>query len=147
MNLRFKIITHKKIQLRLASIFLLWFVVFGALFALIFLTNFSATSDLARSLPFTDQLLANMVLVRQTQDLAWRYGLAMLGYCLFVWTYILVYSHRITGPVHKLTLILKKAAETGEAPKSIRFRKTDAFPELEKAFNEFLESQSKKKRA
>lgn len=140
MRFRFRVLTHKQIQLRLESIFLLWFLVFLALFGAIFLINFATVSQRITELPLSDQLLAKMVLVNQTRDLAKYYGLAMLVYCVFVWFYVIVYSNRLTGPVYNMTKTLERAAKKGLIPKNIKFRKTDAFPELEIAFNDFLKS-------
>ncbi len=46
-------------------------------------------------------------------------------------------SHRISGPIYKLTMTLNEA-ELG-ALKKIYFRRNDYFPELNEAYNSFVE--------
>ncbi|MBN8554543.1 MAG: methyl-accepting chemotaxis protein [Deltaproteobacteria bacterium] len=136
---RFHILTHKPVQMKLASVFLLWFIVFIASFLLLFAINFSMASSRTQELSMVhDRLLTNAILVDQTKNLAFYYGIASLVYFVLVWIYMLVYSHRLTGPVFKLTHHLDRATKAGEIPKPIKFRKSDAFHELAESFNHFV---------
>lgn len=138
MFLRWRVLTHKRVQIQLASIFLLWFVVFIAGTATIFMVSFSSVSDRTKDMLIHDKLLTNMLLVEQTKQLALYYGLATLVYLILAWSYVLVYSHRLTGPVYKLTRIIDKAIHNKTWPDRITLRKTDAFPELAQKWNELV---------
>lgn len=45
-------------------------------------------------------------------------------------------SHRVAGPLHRLTAHLKRSSPAELEP--VKFRRGDYFPELERAFNEFV---------
>lgn len=142
---RLRFLTHSGVQIRLASVFLIWFAAFIGIFGFIFFINFSSISEKAESMTIHDQLLTKVLLVEQSKNLAVWYGIAIFAYVLLMWLYILVYSHRLTGPVFKITQILKKSAEQGEWPKKITLRKSDAFVDLADAVNAFTEAMNKKK--
>lgn len=139
MIFRRKFITHKKVQFRLASIFLVWFFVFISIFGAIYVFNFSAASNRTEGMLIHDQLLTKMLLVDQTKDLAIWYGLAAVVYIIFCWGYLLIYSHRLTGPIYKMNMILDKAIKNRSFPERIKFRKEDAFHDLADKFNEWLD--------
>ena len=48
----------------------------------------------------------------------------------------LVISHKVAGPIYRLTKHLKDHDRSNVVP--VKFRKGDHFPELEEAFNDFL---------
>lgn len=48
------------------------------------------------------------------------------------------FSHRVAGPIYKMTKELKRMSDDGEAM-PVSFRKNDFFHELQDAFNAFLE--------
>ena len=48
----------------------------------------------------------------------------------------LVISHKVAGPIYRLTKHLKNHNKNNIVP--VKFRKGDYFPEIEEAFNEFL---------
>ena len=49
----------------------------------------------------------------------------------------LIISHKVAGPLYRLTNHLKKHNRNNIVP--VKFRKGDYFPEIEEAFNQFLE--------
>jgi methyl-accepting chemotaxis protein len=91
-----------------------------------------------------DQLLTRTVLVDQTKELAIWYGIAFLTYILLTWAYVVVFSHRMTGPVYKMTKLLERATEKQEWPEKLKLRNSDAFPQLSLAFNQFVEVMKQK---
>lgn len=91
-----------------------------------------------------DQLLTKTILVDQTRELAVWYGLVFLAYIVLTWVYVVVFSHRMTGPVYKLTKLLERATERKEWPEKLKLRNTDAFPQLCLAFNQFIEVMKQK---
>lgn len=123
------------------------FMFFIASVFVIFANNFSSASDRTKGLMIHDKLLTNAILVDQTRDMFLYYGLAAVAYFLLVWIYMLVYSHRLTGPVYKLTRHLEKASQSDELPKHIKFRKGDAFHELADSFNKFVTHLENKKQS
>jgi methyl-accepting chemotaxis protein len=143
---RRKILTHRAVQIRLASVCLLWLLAFAAVFGFIFLLNYEFSSGRTEMMMIHDQLLAKVILLDQSRQLLIWYGFAALVYFILLWCYLIVYSHRLTGPIYKITQTLQKAAESGEFPPKISFRRHDAFPELAKAFNQLLENWDKLKR-
>ena len=138
MFFRKQFITHREVQLKLAGVFLFWFFVFIAVFGFIYVFNFSSTSDRTKGMVIHDQLLTNMLLVDQTKELALYYGLAALGYVVLVFFYLLVYSHRLTGPIYKMNMILDKAIHNREWPDHLSFRKSDAFSDTSDKFNQLM---------
>jgi hypothetical protein len=48
----------------------------------------------------------------------------------------LVLSHKVAGPLYRLTQHLKRSSP--ENIKPVQFRKGDYFPEIQDAFNEFI---------
>ena len=45
-------------------------------------------------------------------------------------------SHRVAGPLHRLTGHLRRSSLSNVEP--LKFRKNDYFPEVQSAFNEFI---------
>jgi len=127
------------VQAKLASVFLVWFCLFLAVFGFIFVMNYQMASARTDGMSIHDQLLTRMLLIQQTKDLAFYYGLSACAYVLLVFAYLIVYSHRITGPIHKLNKLLLKSTHNREWPSPIKFRKNDAFTDLAKNFNSFID--------
>ncbi len=136
---RLRFLTHSQVQLRLATTFAIYFFAFMAVMTFIFLFNFASLSERAESLPIHDQLLTKILLVDQGRNLAFGYGLAVSLYCFLMWAYLLIYSHRLTGPIYKINKTLEKALDAKEWPSPITLRKSDAFHELAETLNRFLE--------
>lgn len=136
---RWQVFTHRGIQVKLALVFFLWFAVFVISFGFIYLINYKTASDRTLGMLLHDQLMTRMILISQTKELAVSYGLAAIVYMVLACVHLMVYAHRLTGPVFKLTKHLERAMEEGKLPGPITFRKTDAFPELAQTFNAFLE--------
>jgi len=146
MFIRYRILTHKGVQVRLASVFLLWFLVFSSIFVSIFFFQFSDASIKMEGLKIHDQLTAKMLLVDQARDLAIWYGGIVLCFSILLWVYMMVYSHRLTGPIYKLEKTLERCIHNKALPdKPLIFRKTDAFHELADKFNQFIETACRKK--
>jgi len=145
MFFRLRVLTHGKTQIRLASLFVLWFVVFVIIFATIFFINFADLSSRTEGLRIHDQLATKMLLVEQSRDLALWYGGGALVFAILMWIYMMVYSHRLTGPIYKLERVLEKAIHNRQLPdKPLNFRQTDAFHEMARLFNEFVEKVCRK---
>ena len=137
---RYQFVTHKNTQFKLASVFILWFVVFLASFAFIYFLHFSLLIERTDMMSIHDQLLAKTLLVDQALQLGLWFGIALVGFVFLVWCYLVVYSHRLTGPVHKLENLLKSSVEEGKVPDfELTFRKHDAFHGLAKEFNQFIQ--------
>jgi hypothetical protein len=115
-------------------------------FSFIFFQNFKLASERTARMSVHDQLLTKSVLVDQTKDLAVWYGLAFFTYIILTWFYVVVFSHRMTGPIFKLTRLLEQAAEKEEWPGKFTLRGSDAFPQLASAFNRFVETMKAKKK-
>ncbi len=137
--LRRNVLTNWRVQLRIALVFLLWFIVFLGVFGSIFVINYTSASSRTDGMNIHDQLMTKMILVQQTKDLALYYGLAAVAYLILVAIYFVVYAHRLTGPVYKITKILEKAKHNREWPSPVHLRKGDAFMELAKALNDYIE--------
>ena len=135
---RSHILTHRGLQLKIAGILVVSFVVFVALAGFLFVNNYQNVRTMSDGLEAHDSLMAKLLLVKQSKDLFWKFGFAMLAYMLCVSSYLMIYIHRMTGPVYKLTKVLEQAVQNNSWPKNIKFRKSDAFPELEQNFNYFL---------
>ena len=137
--------SYFKIQFQLASVFFLWFVVFLGVFSFIFFVNFQATASKTAGMSIHDELLTKSILINQSRELAFYYGTAAVIYFILVWAYLIVYAHRLTGPIYKLNMILKKSIHNAEWPKTpVKFRKNDAFHDLAQNFNLFVETMQKK---
>ena len=136
---RVRFLSNRRVQFRLASVFLMWLLAFLSIFGFIFYMNFAMFSERTAAMNIHDQLLTKLLLVEQSKTLALWYGLAILAYIFLMFSYVLVYSHRLTGPIDKITKIFEKAAESGEFPKKIILRKSDSFTELADAINKFIE--------
>lgn len=138
--LRYKFITHKGIQFKLATTFLIWFVVFLMTVTGIYFLNFSGTASRAEEMQIHDELVTKMLLVDQAQDLAIWYGTTVVIFALLMWLYFMAYSHRLTGPIYKMEKLLEKSIHNRNLPdEPLSFRKTDAFHELADKFNQFVE--------
>lgn len=140
MFLRFKVFTHRGTQFRLATTFLICFIFYSLIYAAIFLLNFSDVANQTDGMQIHDQLTTKMLLVLQAKQLAIWYGGASIAFGLLAWLFMVVYSHRLTGPVYKLEKVLENCIHNNDLPtKKLGFRKTDAFHELADIFNEFVE--------
>lgn len=121
---------------------MVWLLAFVAIFCLIFFVNFAAFSERAESMSIHDQLLTKVLLVEQSKSLALWYGIAIVAYIALMFVYVLAYSHRLTGPIYKITKIFEHAAQSGDLPKKIVLRKSDAFTELADAINKYIDKKS-----
>jgi len=137
---RKKFITHTGVQVKLAVIFVFWTFIFMLMLVGLFFINYASVSSDTNAMSIHDQLLTQMLLVSQARNLGLYYGGATLVFSLLIGFYVLVYSHRIVGPVHKMNLLLDKAIEKKEWPKPVKFRKSDAFHEFAEKFNRFVET-------
>jgi hypothetical protein len=136
---RHQFVTHRRVQFRLASVFILWFVVFLAAFGFLYFLNFSIAIGRTDYMTVHDRILAKSLLVDQALDLALWFGGALVAFVTLVWIYLVVYSHRITGPIYKLENLLKTAVSEEKVPDfELSFRKHDAFHSLAKDFNAFV---------
>ena len=142
--MRKKFITNRKVQVALATTFLVWFAAFLAIFVLIFFNTFNQFSTRSELLMTHDQLITKMLLVEQSKELALWYGISTFVYLALMWVYMLIYSHRLTGPISKITKILENAAKEEQWPADVKFRKGDAFTELASAFNHFANKMKSK---
>lgn len=63
-----------------------------------------------------------------------------LGISVFIFIVLsvggLILSHKVAGPLYRLTQYLKQNSPKSAIP--LKFRKGDYFPEIEEAFNEFI---------
>ena len=144
---RWRVLTHKKVQVQLASLFLIWFAVFIVGAALLFLISFSTASDRTQGMLIHDKLVTNMLLVEQTREIAMYYGFATAAYVLLAWAYVIVYSHRLTGPVYKITKMMNEAIEKKTWPDEVHFRTSDAFHEMADTFNRLMASLKEKEKS
>ncbi len=142
---RTNFITHWRQQVGLALVFVSWSLVLVVCLTGLFFINYATIRTDTGAFTMHDQLLARMLLVEQAKQLAITYGLTILVFLILTGLYVVAYSHRMTGPIYKMNMILKKAAEEGSWPKHLSFRKHDAFHELAKNFNTFVETMKKQK--
>lgn len=137
---RYRFLTHRRVQFKLASQFVLWFLVFLAAFGFIYFLHFSSQLDDTDYMTINDQILTRTLLVDQALELAVWFGSALVAFVFLIWCYLVVYSHRLTGPVHKLEMMLREATEKKQLPQiQLSFRKHDAFHNLAIEFNQFVE--------
>ncbi|TVQ78921.1 MAG: hypothetical protein EA369_05905 [Bradymonadales bacterium] len=138
---RLKVVTHGKEQTQIASVFLFWFMVFALVITSLYFLNYAEVASRADDMPIHDRLLTQMLLLEQAKDFAIWYGGAVLAFCALLWVYMLVYVHRLTGPVYKLQRLLDECSQTGRLPDTdLKFRKNDGFHELAARFNTFVRS-------
>lgn len=140
MWLRKKFITHAGVQVKLALVFVFWTFIFMPMLAGLFFINYASVSSNTNAMSIHDQLLTQMLLVSQARNLGLYYGGAMLVFSVLIGIYVVVYSHRIVGPIYKMNMLLDKAIEKKEWPKPVKFRKGDAFHEFAAKFNHFVET-------
>jgi len=139
-HMRVHFLTHWKIQMRLAFILAGSLIVFLSLLIMAFMNSYMHASLQSDGLQPHDSLVTKVFLMKQAKELLLYSGLCISAYIVCISSFLIIFSHRMTGPVFKLTRLLEKAAYKKEWPRSVRFRKTDAFPELEESFNQFLEA-------
>jgi hypothetical protein len=80
---------------------------------------------------------------QQSRVMDWIFLGAALVESLFLGFLGLRLSHRVAGPVYRVTQDMLAFAK-GEPARKIRFRKGDYFPELADAYNEQLDAQLKR---
>lgn len=149
MFFRFKVVTHKDVQFRLATAAMLWFLVFAAALAALFFFNYVHIAERTQDLNIHDELVTRMLLVQQAKELAFWYGGSIFVFMVLIWFYLTVYSHRLTGPIYKFEKMLEKCIHNKSLPeRELKFRKTDAFHGMADLFNQFVETirQEKNKR-
>lgn len=140
MFFRYKVLTHKGVQFRIGAIALFWFLIFSLSLLGLFFLNYEVNSTRVAGMSSHDELITKTLLVEQGQSLATWFAMVWIGFGILIWLYITVYTHRLTGPVYKLERLLEKCVHNRSLPDhALRFRKTDAFPELAELFNQFVE--------
>ncbi len=80
----------------------------------------------------------------QSRVMDWIFGGAAVIESFFLAVMGLRISHRVAGPVYRVTQDMQALAR-GEPARKIRFRKGDYFPELADAYNEQLDAHHKRK--
>lgn len=78
---------------------------------------------------------------QQSRAMDWIFLGAAVLETLFLGLVGLRLSHRVAGPVYRVTQALHQVASGGQ-PEHIRFRKNDYFPELAQGYNDALDRQS-----
>ena len=125
-------------------VFVFWSVVLLLSLLGLFFINYGSIRVDTGSLVLHDQLLARSLLVEQAKQLAITFGITMFVFIVLMGFYVMAYAHRMTGPIHKMNMVLQKATQERTWPKHLSFRKADAFHELAKNFNEFVETMKSK---
>jgi len=138
-NKRKKVLTYFPVQAKLAAVFVFWALILVIVILGLFFVTYVQSSHLADDLPTSEQYFAKMLLIEQSKSMAIMFGGVILLFLAIMGSYILIYTHRLTGPVYKMRRVLETAAESGEWPGRVTFRKKDAFQDLAKAFNAFTE--------
>ena len=133
-----RIVTHKKVQYSLASIVLGGFLAFFSFSAVLIFSQFQNVFDKMKMLSVQDQLAADAIIRQLGTELTYRFGIATVAYLVVVWVFLLVYTHKMTGPIYRITRALNDAADSRSWPRKISFRKKDAFHELSSAVNRFM---------
>lgn len=139
---RRQVFTNLNVQVRLALVFLFCAFMLIICLACLFVINYAKISSKTDGLEIQNQLIAKMLLIEQAQSLGIYYGLAMLVFVGLMTVYVVVYAHRLVGPIHKMNMILEKAIQEKDWPKPVKFRKGDAFHEFAHKFNKFVETMS-----
>ena len=79
------------------------------------------------------------LIVERKDDIFMTLAGWQIGYSLIVFSACIFFSHKIAGPVYKLNLYLKKITEM-DSLETVSFRKGDYFMELEKSYNDAVET-------
>jgi len=132
---RTKFLTDKQVQLRLASVFLLWFAVYAVASISLYFISYHFAAQRIESLGLQQELETKALVIEQSERLAMGYAFVTLIYLILVWIYMLVYSNHITGPIFKLNRILDESIKSQTWPQEVKFRKNDAFRDLADKFN------------
>lgn len=119
--------------------FIFWAVVLVICLTALFFLSYVQVAESALGLS-TDPLLTRSMMIQLSRTLAINFGVAILLFIGLMGIHVVVFSHRMTGPITKLSNILKKSVETGQWPSAVKFRKRDAYKDLAAAMNDFVES-------
>lgn len=77
-------------------------------------------------------------LLDKRHELIWMLGFLQILFMGLIFLISIFMSHRIAGPVFKLTRAMDEAAEGKLPPGDLTFRKRDHFPEMAESFNRVL---------
>lgn len=134
-------ITDWRTQSNLAGIFVIWSLFLVLILVGLFFMNYASVSEQTAGLNIHDELVAQMLLVEQSRQLAIFYGAAILLFIMLMGFHVMVYTHRVTGPIYKLNKVMDEAIHNKQWPKRpLSFRSSDSFHELAQKFNQFVEA-------
>lgn len=134
------VITDWKTQSNLAVMFVFWSLFLVLVLVGVFFVNYASVAKQTAGLNIHDELVAQMLLVEQSRQLAFFYGAAIFIFVALIGFYVLVYTHRITGPIYKLNKVMDEAIQNKDWPKApLSFRSGDSFHEMAQKFNQFVD--------
>lgn len=142
---RTKILSNFKVQSQLGLVFIFWSLSLIIVLAGLFFINYSNVSEGTNEMIIHDGLLTRSLLIEQASQLAIWYGAVVILFVVLMSVHVMIYAHRLTGPIFKLNKILDESIEKQEWPKAFGFRKADAFHDLAEKFTIFCETMKNKK--
>lgn len=142
---RTKILSNLKVQSQLGLVFAFWSIALVIVLSGLFFINYSQISSGTDGMLIHDGLLTRSLLVEQAMNLAIWYGSVIFLFIILMSLHVMIYAHRLTGPIFKLNKILDESIKSKQWPKSFVFRKGDAFQDLAQKFNTFCETMKQKK--
>lgn len=140
---RTKILSNLKVQSQLGFVFAFWSIALVIVLSGLFFINYSQISSGTDGMLIHDGLLTRSLLIDQAMQLAIWYGGVVFLFVILMSFHVMIYAHRLTGPIFKLNRILDEAIEKKDWPKAFVFRKGDAFQDLAQKFNTFCETMKK----
>lgn len=136
---RLNVFSDSKVQLRILALFIFWAVVLVLCLTALFFLSYVQVTESALGIS-VDPMLTRSMMIQLSRTLAINFGVAILLFISLMGIHVVIFSHRMTGPITKLSNILKKSVETGQWPTTVKFRKRDSYKDLATAVNEFVES-------
>jgi methyl-accepting chemotaxis protein len=130
-----KIIVNKKFQLRMIALFVAHSIFLSLTFIIVSYVHFEGISNFGEQIALDHK--HPLMIWAEEQSAIYTKSLFIAGsiITLISAVFSVALSHKIAGPIYRLTRAMKNAKLKSEKP-TIAFRKDDFFHELAEAFNE-----------
>ena len=133
---RVTFLINRSFQLKFSLYVCSWIFILSLIYPIIIYDVFSDFIQVAVDVKNDSTMGSDLEEIRK--EIFMIVSLAQGAFIFIVFLLSIFLSHRIAGPIYKLTQAFNKASLDGKLVSNVRFRKKDNFLELEKAYNNMV---------
>ena len=140
-NRRRNYFSNPRVQAKIVGVFAFLAITYAATNFYVSIYNLNSIATHLEQLPLSEINRHDVSILISQQRVALEVQIAVLT--LLSWTMLLLggafISHKIGGPIYRITSYMQRFSEGKTHPQRIKFRRMDFFHELASTFNDFQE--------